>query len=63
MINLPNDISRFEEDLKKILAYGVDKIADMSRSIDFQNGELIDRDVEYGFGAGHEKAWFDGLVN
>lgn len=33
------------------------------RSIDFQNGELIDRGARYGFGVGQEKGWFEGMMS
>lgn len=51
-----------ERDLKKLLAYGMDNITDMNRSIDFQNGHLIDKDVQYGFGPEQLKSWFDNLM-
>jgi hypothetical protein len=34
----------------------------MNRTIDFQNGELIDRDVQYGFGKEQLQTWFDPFM-
>lgn len=52
----------FVSDLKKLLTYGVDKVNDMNRTIDFQNNELIDRDVQCGFGKEQLKPWFDSFM-
>ena len=52
----------FVSDLKKLLTYGVDKVNDMNRTIDFQNNELIDRDVQYGFGKEQLQLWFDSFM-
>lgn len=53
----------FVSDLKKLLTYGVDKVNDMNRNIDFQNNELIDRNVQYGFGKEQLQPWFDSFMN
>ena len=45
-------------DLKSVLAYGPEKIADIKPSIDFQNGSLIDKNVKYGFGPEQLKSWY-----
>ena len=52
----------FVSDLKKLVTYDVDKVNDMNRTIDFQNGELIDRDVQYGFGKEQLQPWFDSFM-
>ena len=52
----------FVSDLKKLLTYGVDKVNDMNRTIDFQNNELTDRDVQYGFGKEQLQPWFDSFM-
>lgn len=52
----------FVSHLKKLLNYGVDKVNDMNRTIDFQNNELIDKDVQYGFGKEQLKPWFDSFM-
>lgn len=49
--------------LKSVLAAGTDKIADLKQSIDFQNGSLIDRDLQIGFGPDQLKTWFEGFVS
>jgi hypothetical protein len=49
--------------LKAVLTYGADKIPDMKRSIDFQNGSLVDKDVHYGFGPSQLKSWYDSDVS
>ncbi len=49
--------------LKSVLAYGVDKIADLEQKIDFQNGSLIDKDLKIGFGPEQLKTWFDSFVS
>lgn len=52
----------FVSDLKKLLTYGIDKVNDMNRTIDFQNNELVDRDVEYGFSKKPLGSWFDSFM-
>ncbi|MBW9172819.1 hypothetical protein [Clostridium estertheticum] len=52
----------FVSDLKKLLTYGIDNVNDMNRTIDFQNNELIDRDVQYGFGKKQLQPWFDSFM-
>ena len=49
--------------LKSILAYGVDRIADLEQKIDFQNGSLIDRELKKGFGPDQLKTWFANFVS
>ena len=49
--------------LKSLLAYGVDKIPDLEQSIDFQDGSLVDRDVNYGFGPGQLATWFNNFIS
>lgn len=48
--------------LKSVLAIGVSKIPDLKQSIDFQNGSLIDKDVENGFGPNQLKTWFADFI-
>ncbi|WLC82058.1 hypothetical protein [Clostridium estertheticum] len=52
----------FVSDLKKLLTYGIDNVNDMNRTIDFQNNELIDKDVQYGFGKDQLQPWFDSFM-
>lgn len=49
--------------LKSLLAYGIDKIPDLEQSIEFQNGSLIDRDVQYGFGPEQLATWFNHFIS
>ncbi len=39
------------------LSYGIDRINDISFSIDFQNGRLIDKNVKYGFNSNDLNKW------
>lgn len=48
--------------LKSVLAKGVDKIGDLKESIDFQDGALVDKDVNFGFGPEQLKTWFNGFL-
>ena len=43
--------------VKSVLSYGIDRIHDINFSIDFQNGELIDKDVKYGFNSNDLNRW------
>lgn len=46
--------------LKKVtsvLSYGIDRIDDINFSIDFQNGQLIDKNVKYGFNSNDLNRW------
>jgi hypothetical protein len=49
--------------LKIILTIGQNKIPDLQESIDFQNGSLIDKDVENGFGPNQLTTWFQNFIS
>ena len=44
-----------------VLSYGIDRIDDINFSIDFQNGQLIDKNVKYGFNSNDLNRWLDDV--
>lgn len=44
-----------------VLSYGVDRIDDINFSIDFQNGELIDKHVKFGFNSNDLNKWLEDV--